>query len=71
VKESLERGRAAFLSGGIVLRESLSKATVENAVEWLVGQRILGEEAGKIGVRDPAALREVVDRIAPLLLLSA
>jgi glycerol-3-phosphate O-acyltransferase len=71
VKESLERGRAAFLSGGIALRESLSKATVENAVEWLLGQGILADEAGKIAVRDPAALRDVVDRIAPLLLLSA
>ncbi|HEY6003825.1 MAG TPA: 1-acyl-sn-glycerol-3-phosphate acyltransferase [Anaeromyxobacter sp.] len=68
VKEALERGRAAFLSGGIALRESLSKAPVENAIEWLVGQRILSEEGGGIAVRDAAGLRAIVDQIAPLLL---
>jgi glycerol-3-phosphate O-acyltransferase len=67
VRETLERGRAAFLSGGIALRESLSKATLENAAEWLVAQGMLAEEQGKISLRDDAALREVVDRIAPLL----
>lgn len=67
VKVALERGRAAFLSGGIALRESLSKATVENAVEWLVSQGILADEAETIAIRDPAALRAIIDGIGPLL----
>ncbi len=68
VRETLERGRAAFLSGGIALRESLSKATLENAVEWLVSQRALAEDGGALAVRDGGAgLRAVVDGIAPLL----
>jgi glycerol-3-phosphate O-acyltransferase len=68
VRETLERGRAAFLSGGIALRESLSKATLENAVEWLVSQRALVEDAGALSVRDGGTgLRAVVDGIAPLL----
>jgi len=67
VKEALERGRAAFLSGGIALRESLSKATVENAVEWLVGQGILSDEEGELAVRDVPALRALVDSMTPLL----
>jgi glycerol-3-phosphate O-acyltransferase len=67
VKDALERGRASFLSGGIALRESLSKATLENAVEWLVGQGLLADEEGRVVVRDVAALRAIVDRLAPLL----
>jgi glycerol-3-phosphate O-acyltransferase len=38
VKDALERGRAAFLSGRIALRESVSKATIENASEWFSQQ---------------------------------
>jgi glycerol-3-phosphate O-acyltransferase len=34
VKDALERGRADFLAGRLLLRESLSTATFENAVEW-------------------------------------
>ncbi len=68
VKDALERGRAAFLSGGIVLRESLSKAHVENALEWLVSQGVVAESAGELSVRDGGAgLRDIVDVIAPLL----
>ncbi len=66
VKETLERGRAGFLSGRIALRESLSKATVENAVEWLVEQKILSDDGGKVAVRDAAALRAIVDGIGPV-----
>jgi glycerol-3-phosphate O-acyltransferase len=68
VKEALERGRASFLSGGLAARESLSKANLENAVEWLVAAGIVAEEGGKLGVRDDGrGLREVVDGLAPLL----
>ncbi len=65
VKDALERGRAALLSGGVVLRESLSKATVENAVEWLLAQGIVAEDADALSLRDPAGLRKIVDGIAP------
>ncbi|WP_242395592.1 1-acyl-sn-glycerol-3-phosphate acyltransferase [Anaeromyxobacter oryzisoli] len=70
VREALERGRGAFLSGQIALRESLSKATLDNAVEWMVGQGILAERAGKLHLRcegDVAELRGIMDGIAPLL----
>jgi glycerol-3-phosphate O-acyltransferase len=50
-----------------VLRESLSKATVENAVEWLVAQGALADEGGRLAVRDAPSLRAIVDRVAPLL----
>jgi glycerol-3-phosphate O-acyltransferase len=35
VKAALECGRAAHAAGRIALRESLSKATLENAAEWM------------------------------------
>ena len=38
VKQALERGRGEFLSGHVLMRESISKATLENAVEWLGSQ---------------------------------
>jgi glycerol-3-phosphate O-acyltransferase len=38
VKQALERGRAEFLSGTVLMRESVSKATLENAMEWLGSQ---------------------------------
>jgi glycerol-3-phosphate O-acyltransferase len=41
VKASLERGRAAYAAGRIALRESLSKATFENAAEWFAQQGAL------------------------------
>ena len=44
VQASLERGRADFLSGRVLLRESLSKATIENALEWLSGQGAFGAD---------------------------
>ncbi|WP_242339393.1 MULTISPECIES: 1-acyl-sn-glycerol-3-phosphate acyltransferase [Anaeromyxobacter] len=65
VREALERGRAAFLSGEIQLRESLSKATLENAIEWLATQGVIAEEAGKLRLADAdgASLRAIVDGI--------
>jgi glycerol-3-phosphate O-acyltransferase len=66
VRMALERGRAEFLSGRIALRESLSKATLENAVEWLVSQGVIHEESGKLCVSDGGvALRRIVDGITP------
>jgi glycerol-3-phosphate O-acyltransferase len=72
VRETLERGRAAFLAGHLASRESLSKATLENAIEWLVSQGIVREEAGKLklaAVGDGAELRAIMDGIAPHLAL--
>jgi glycerol-3-phosphate O-acyltransferase len=68
VKSALELGRAAFLAGQIANRESLSKATVENAVEWLVSTGRLTEAAGKLGIAQaPADLREIIDGMTPFL----
>ncbi len=67
VREALDRGRAAFLSGRLALRESLSKATLENAREWFVSQRVMTPEPGGLRVADAAALGAVVDGIAPFL----
>jgi glycerol-3-phosphate O-acyltransferase len=63
----MERGRGAWLAGGIALREAVSKATMENAIEWLVAQGHLSEDAGRLSVRDREGLRAIVDGIAPLL----
>jgi glycerol-3-phosphate O-acyltransferase len=60
---SMEHGLAAFLAGGIALRESVSKAPLENALEWLVDQGLLGEENGALALRDREAVRAIVDRI--------
>jgi glycerol-3-phosphate O-acyltransferase len=38
VKQAMERGRAEFLSGRVLMRESISKATLENAMEWMGSQ---------------------------------
>jgi len=46
----------------------VSKATIENAVEWLVTQGAIGEDGAKLALRDDgAALRGVIDGIAPHL----
>jgi glycerol-3-phosphate O-acyltransferase len=67
VRLCLEQGRAAFLAGAIALRESVSKATIENAIEWTVTQGLVSEQDGKLALADRDALREIVDRIAPLI----
>ncbi len=69
LKESLERARGAWLAGAIALREAVSKATLENAIEWLLSQGLVAEEAGRITVRDRDGIRAIVDGIAPLLAL--
>jgi glycerol-3-phosphate O-acyltransferase len=68
VAEALERGRADFLSGRIALRESLSKATVENAVAWLVAQGVAVVKDGKVVLPEGdrgEKLQAVLDGIAP------
>lgn len=69
VAASLERGRRELEDGRISLHESISKATVENAVEWLILGHLLRETAdGELTLQaDPQGLRDVVDRMNPLL----
>ena len=68
IKAALEQGRAAFLAGHLQCRESLSRATIENAVEWLVSTGLLEEEAGKLRITQaPADLREIIDGMTPYL----
>jgi glycerol-3-phosphate O-acyltransferase len=55
VKAALERGRADFLAGRIALRETLSKATLENAAEWLVAQGYVVAQSGGALVAGPNA----------------
>jgi len=50
VRIGLERGRAAYLAGRLAHREALSKATLENALEWLVQQGALLEAEGKLSL---------------------
>jgi glycerol-3-phosphate O-acyltransferase len=68
VKEALELGRADFLAGKVLLRESLSKATLENAFEWLSQQGAI--PIGPAGKRalDPrwkdSLLPEIIDEVS-------
>jgi glycerol-3-phosphate O-acyltransferase len=64
---TMDHGLAAFLAGAIAVRESVSKAPLENALEWLVSQGLLGEENGAITLRDREAARQVVDQIGRCL----
>jgi glycerol-3-phosphate O-acyltransferase len=45
---ALERGRAAYATGRIALRESLSNATLTNAIEWFIQQGALEPEGGRL-----------------------
>jgi glycerol-3-phosphate O-acyltransferase len=69
VADSLERGRQELESGRVSLTEAVSKATVENAVEWLILGHLLRESPdGELRApADTQALRGVVDRMNPLL----
>jgi glycerol-3-phosphate O-acyltransferase len=48
VRAALDTGRAAFLSGRIGAAEALSRTTLENAVEFLLDQKILVEQEKKL-----------------------
>jgi len=66
LREAMERGRASFLSGEVVLRESLSKATIGNAIEWMVDQGLLLEQDGgrlRLADRGADALQLLVEEI--------
>jgi len=67
LKLALDRGRAAYLAGRLAHREALSKATLENALEWLLQQRALVEDGGRLRLAPEwregrlAALLDAVD----------
>jgi glycerol-3-phosphate O-acyltransferase len=66
---AMERGLAAFLAGAVALRESVSKATLENAIEWLVSGSLLTDDGGRLALADRDGVRAIVDGIAPYLAL--
>ncbi|HEX8910308.1 MAG TPA: 1-acyl-sn-glycerol-3-phosphate acyltransferase, partial [Anaeromyxobacteraceae bacterium] len=64
VRAALEHGRAAYAAGRVALRESLSKATFENAAEWLEQQGALASGGAAGTTRDaPAALVRELARL--------
>jgi glycerol-3-phosphate O-acyltransferase len=64
VKHGLERGHADLLMGRLVTREALSKATLENSVEWLVSTGRIVDRNGRLEpAAGPDALREIIDGI--------
>jgi glycerol-3-phosphate O-acyltransferase len=64
LKLCLERGRADVLTGRMLAREALSKATLENSIDWLVSTgRIVDSEGRLDRAEDPDALREIIDGI--------
>jgi glycerol-3-phosphate O-acyltransferase len=66
---TLDRGRGELERGRIERREAVSKATVENALQWLIlGQFLRESGTGELErLADLQPLRSVVDRINPLL----
>jgi glycerol-3-phosphate O-acyltransferase len=69
VAACLERGHRELAAGRVRHPEALSKASVENALEWLVSGHFVHEDAaGELHpLTDPQPLRDVIDRINPLL----
>jgi glycerol-3-phosphate O-acyltransferase len=69
VRQALDRGRAAYLAGRILRYESLSKATLENAVAMLRDRGVLlpQNDSKKLELtpafRDPARLSALADEV--------
>jgi glycerol-3-phosphate O-acyltransferase len=66
LRDAMERGRASYLSGEVALREALSKATLGNAIEWMVDQGLLVEAEGgrlRFGERGKDELQATVEEI--------
>jgi hypothetical protein len=70
-KAGLERGKAQYLAGRILLRESLSKAILENALDTLAGQGAFDADAdGRRVLSEPwrdGRLTQLVDELDQLL----
>ncbi|MFO0599358.1 MAG: 1-acyl-sn-glycerol-3-phosphate acyltransferase [Myxococcaceae bacterium] len=67
LKRALEAGRADFLAGTITASESLSKTTLENALQYLVEQQFLAEKDKKLvpGSKSAADLVKQISRFVP------
>lgn len=48
VKAAMESGRVEFLAGRLTAAESLSRTIIENALQWLMDQKMLDEENKKL-----------------------
>jgi glycerol-3-phosphate O-acyltransferase len=55
VKAALDAGRAEFQAGRLTVPEALGKVTLENAVEYLVDQKLLVEENKQLKAGPAAA----------------
>ncbi len=63
IKAALDTGRAEYLAGRISTPEALSKATIENAILFLLDQKIVVEESRKLRP-GPAAASAPGDQLA-------
>jgi glycerol-3-phosphate O-acyltransferase len=64
VKQCLERGRGDVLTGRVVACEALSKATLENSVDWLLSTGRIVDRNGRLErAAEPDALRGIIDGI--------
>jgi glycerol-3-phosphate O-acyltransferase len=71
VRAALEHGRAAYATGRIALRESLSNATLANAVEWFVQQGALESDGGRLRLAASWAERSLPELIGRVKLTLA
>ncbi|ATB47628.1 1-acyl-sn-glycerol-3-phosphate acyltransferase [Corallococcus macrosporus] len=71
VKLALETGRAEYHAGRITASESLAKVTLENAVAYLLDQKLLAEADKKLtlgpAATEPQARAQLVDAIREYL----
>lgn len=63
VRAALDTGRAEFLSGHIGAAEALSRTSLENAVEFLLDQKIVVEQDKKLRIQDASAREKLAEEI--------
>lgn len=64
VKSAMETGRVEFLAGRLTAAESLSRTIIENALLWLLDQKMLVEENKKLKVGPAMAEKSARDALA-------
>ncbi|MGQ0503929.1 MAG: 1-acyl-sn-glycerol-3-phosphate acyltransferase [Myxococcaceae bacterium] len=57
VKAMLETGRAEFLAGRLSAAEALSRTTLENALAYLIDQKLLVDQSKKLAINQDGASR--------------
>ena len=62
-RAALERAERMFLQGEIRRRESVTKTTLTNAVEYFLDQGVLEAEAGKLRLAHPAGVEAVAEAV--------